>query len=274
MARTKAEWETERGVPVIRVVRGPVSATDVDYAIEKLTHAARVAGGPVLQLEVRMTQHQDPARVVRAYVEMSADINGRPTRAHAAAPTMHEAIDAAAQRFTQHIERLRDRAAATHERLADSSTWHHGQALERRPRGYFERPADERELRRRKVFVLPTETIDGAVFDLEVMDHDFFMFRTLDTDEVNVVARAGEGYRLFQPHPDASAAVDVVAPVIVDPAHAPVCSVADARLLLDLEVAETNHGPRMVFFIDGDDGVPAIVYRRRDGHDGLIQASM
>lgn len=274
MARTKAEWETERGVPVIRVVRGPVSATDIDYAVEKLTHAARVAGGPVLQLEVRMTQHQDPARVLHAYVEMSADINGRPTRAHAAASTMHEAVDAAAQRFTQHIERLRDRAAATHERLTDSSTWHHGQALVRRPRGFFERPADERELRRRKVFVLPTETVDEAIFDLEVMDHDFFMFRNLDTDEVNVVAHVDEQYRLFQPHPNVETVVDVVAPVVVDPAHAPVCSVEDARLLLDLEAVQANHGPRMVFFIDGERDVPAVVYRRRDGHDGLIHASV
>ncbi|MFZ4515297.1 MAG: sigma 54 modulation/S30EA ribosomal C-terminal domain-containing protein [Acidimicrobiia bacterium] len=272
MAKTKADWEIQREVRVIRVVRGAVSATDIAYAEEKLAHAARVAGGPVLQLEVRMTQHQDPARALHAYVEMSADINGRPTRAHWAAATMHEAIDGAAQRLTLHIERLRDRAQATHARLADPTTWHHGQALTARASGMYERPLEEREIRRRKVVDWPTETIDEAIFDLEILDHDFFAFTNLATGEANVVARERNRYRVVQQHPDPETIAGVVALVVLDPGTAPVCSIADARLLLEIEAPSANGHAHFVFFLDDVDGRPSVLYRRRDGHDGLIQA--
>ena len=33
---------------------------------------------------------------------------------------------------------------------------------------------------------------DEAVFDLELLDHDFYLFKNLETGEDNVVARSGD----------------------------------------------------------------------------------
>lgn len=255
----------------MEVLRGDVAEFDRDYAREKLLHATRVAFGPVLQVELRMTLHTDPARVARAFVEMTAIINGRPIRAHASAPTIHEATDAAAQRFTQRIERSQDQREAQHQRLNDRSAWHHADraAADHPEPGTFVREPETRELRRRKQFVLDAETIDEAVLDLELLDHDFFLFENLETGEPNVVVREEDEYRLFQPHPDPEAIKGVIAPVVLDPATAPRCSVDAARELLSINGATR---PPMLFFVNTDTDEGSVIYRRRDGHDGLIAA--
>ena len=274
MERTKADWEDDRTLSVIEVLRGAVNDVDREYAREKLLHATRMAFGPVLQLELRMTQHADPARLVQAFVEMNGVINGRPVRAHAAAPTMHEAIDATAQRFTQRIERSQDRREAQHQRLTNGAAWHHADraTAARHAAGVFERAPDARELRRRKAFLLDAETIDEAILDLELLDHDFFLFEQLDSAEPNVVTRDGDAYRLYQPRPDPESLAGVIAPVTLDPATAPNCSIEAARELLAIESEVHGRGPAFVFFIDADSGNGSVVYRRRDGHDGLITA--
>jgi Sigma 54 modulation/S30EA ribosomal protein C terminus len=45
------------------------------------------------------------------------------------------------------------------------------------------------------------ETPDEAVFDMESLDHDFFLFTNLDTGDDNAVHRAGDGYEIIQPTP-------------------------------------------------------------------------
>ena len=239
---------------------------------EQTAHALRVASGPVLRTELRLVRHDDPARVPAAFVEMHALVNGRPVRARASAPTVHEAVDRCAERFRHRIERAHLRIVGRHERLTESTSWHHGDVTKnhRLPPGEFPRPDEERQLIRRKLFALEAETIDEAVYDLELLDHDFFLFINVDTDEANLVARRDGGYRLWQPHPDELPLVNVVAPVTCDPAVAPVCSVEEARALLAL--VENGERPAFVFFIDTGSGGGAVVYRRRDGHDGLITA--
>lgn len=275
MDRTKAEWAAQSEPTLAELVRGTVSAFDQDYAREKILHATRVAFGPVLRLELRLTQHDDPARVARSFVEMSAVIAGQPIRAHAAAPTIHEATDAAAQRFTQQIERAQDRREAMHQRLTDPSSWHHGDAARNHARrvGVYPRPNEARALVRRKPFALEGESIDEAVLDLELLDHDFFLFENVETGQPNVVAREGEGYRLWQVEPGAPLVHTVIAPVAFDPAVAPRCTVSEARLMLAMQEEEDGVRPPFVFFVDDETGRGAVLYRRFDGHDGLVEAA-
>ena len=45
----------------------------------------------------------------------------------------------------------------------------------------YPRPADDRTVVRRKTFALRPESIEEALFDLEALDHDFFLFVHADT---------------------------------------------------------------------------------------------
>ena len=60
-------------------------------------------------------------------------------------------------------------------------------------------PVEHRELVRRKTFAVGEMTPDEAVFDLELLDHDFYLFKSRETGEDNVDVRSeGAGYEPFE----------------------------------------------------------------------------
>jgi hypothetical protein len=107
-------------------------------------------------------------------------------------------------------------------------------------------------------------TPDEAVVDLELLDHDFYLFKNRETGEDNVIARAdGSGYELLEPS-RTSALADASAPIRHSTARPPHVGVEDAEQLLDLGSLP------FVFFLDTASGRGMVLYRRYDGHNGLI----
>jgi putative sigma-54 modulation protein len=54
---------------------------------------------------------------------------------------------------------------------------------------------------RNKYFAMPAMSVDEALERLEMIDHDFYVFRNGDTGEINVVyERNHGGYGVIQPH--------------------------------------------------------------------------
>ena len=61
-------------------------------------------------------------------------------------------------------------------------------------------PALPPEVVRTKYFAMPPMTVQEALENLELVGHDFYMFRNIDTDEINVIyERNHKGYGLLQP---------------------------------------------------------------------------
>eukprot|EP00472_Partenskyella_glossopodia_P014423 CAMPEP_0197516306 /NCGR_PEP_ID=MMETSP1318-20131121/1176_1 /TAXON_ID=552666 /ORGANISM="Partenskyella glossopodia, Strain RCC365" /LENGTH=257 /DNA_ID=CAMNT_0043064935 /DNA_START=395 /DNA_END=1168 /DNA_ORIENTATION=- len=59
------------------------------------------------------------------------------------------------------------------------------------PDGYS--PMDDITVVRKKTFPMPPISIEDATLCLDYLDHDFYVFRNKDTDEINVVYRRAEG---------------------------------------------------------------------------------
>ncbi len=56
------------------------------------------------------------------------------------------------------------------------------------------------EVIRSKYFAMPPMTVQAALENLELVGHDFYMFRNIETDEINVIyERNHKGYGLLQP---------------------------------------------------------------------------
>jgi ribosome-associated translation inhibitor RaiA len=247
-------------------IKGRVTDDERAYAREKLAYVARLAPARVLSARLRLHHEPDPARERPAIAEATLDVNGRPIRAHVAAPTMREAIDLLEARLRRRLERLaeRDQSLQLRHRDAGPREWHRGDARAHRPE-YFPRPPDEREVVRRKAFVLEAEVPDEAAIDLELLDHDFLLFRNADTNEDNVIHRLGErGYALIQPTQHTDTLKGCVASIEPSPLAPGRMGLADATRLLDL-----GDEP-FVFFIDARTRRGNVVYRRYDGHYGLI----
>lgn len=262
MSRTKSGDAT---VEVVVQARGGVSQAERAYAQERVERLLPLAPGPVLFARVDLTAHADPAREHRAFVKAELDVDGRLVRAHVAAATVFEAADLLEARLRERLERFAHHEEAKHLRLAREGEheWKHGDRATSRP-AYFPRPVEERELVRHKTFAVGEMTPDEAILDLELLDHDFYLFRNRETGEDNVIARSGgSGYELLEPF--ATCSLGETAVIIrrseIRPAR---MSTGEAVELLDLGDLP------FVFFVDDDAGRGHVLYRRYDGHYGLI----
>jgi hypothetical protein len=244
------------------VVRGDVPHEMVSYGRTKLAEIMQSAPVPVLATELRMLRHGDPAAARPYDVEVSIDLDGTPVRAHCRARTMTEALDQTFARVRRRVDAALERPRSLHFRERESDSWHHTSARAFRP-DHFDRPVEDRMVVRRKTFALEPESIDDAVLDLEFLDHDFLLFVHEVTGEDALVARSDGGYVVSQATPTPNALAAAVAPVS---AAAPPTerTVEEAEALLDATDAP------FVFFVDARTGRGNVVYRRYDGHYGVI----
>jgi ribosome-associated translation inhibitor RaiA len=204
-------------------------------AIEKITGLARFTRLPLSAPHVRVirTSHRDPAK--RVIVEVNLDVNGRPIRVQVAAANSRAGLDLAQARLRRKLSQLgRHRA-----RLG-------GRQRSHRP-GYENRPSGEREVLRRKTFEPARTTVEEAELDLEMMDYDFLLFTDALSGMDSLVCRGG---------PDDYQWVAL--------AEAPRLALSAAVSLLDLTDAP------FVFFADAGTDRGNVLYRRHDGHYGLI----
>lgn len=244
------------------VVRGDVSDRMVAYAHDKLLAIVAHAPAPVLDLELRLDHHADPARDRPDHVEVSLDLDGTLVRAHRSAATMSEAIDRALARLRRRIEAAAERPQSLQLRHRDSDSWHHDDRLTQRPKVY-QRPPDERDFVRHKTFALRPESSEDALFDLETVDHDFFLFVHDETGAEAVVYRVGGGYGIMQRVATPEAIERVENAMTVGP-HPSTMTLDDATSILD----EGN--ATLVFFVEELSDRGLVIYRRYDGHYGLI----
>jgi ribosome-associated translation inhibitor RaiA len=247
------------------IVHGAVPDQMVAYARRQFLAVVARTSVPVLAAELRLDHHADPARERPNHAEMTVDLDGVVVRARRSAPTMSEAIDRAETRLRRRVEAVTERPQSRQLRHRDEQSWHHDDRPSERPH-FYPRPRAERELVRRKTFAMRPESIEEALFDLETLDHDFFLFVHNETNAEAVVYRVGGGYGLMQrvPTPEAIKAVEIA--LDLGP-HPTTMTEENALAVLD------ESDGQFEFFVDDASGRGTVVYRRYDGHYGLILPS-
>ena len=120
---------------------------------------------------------------------------------------------------------------------------------------------------RRKTFAVAALTPEEASIEMDLLDHDFYLFTSAVTGDDNVVFRTGEGaYELIEPSRESSTGAphDPGWAMRLSDVHPSVMTVDGAIDLLDL-----GDEP-FVFHLDVTTGRGNVVYRRYDGHYGVI----
>lgn len=251
-------------LPVTMVADELVAEESKEHALEVLERIAAVAPRPVLHARVVLRLHRDPALERPAVAKAVLDVSGRSVRAHVAARRIDEAIDLLERRLRRNLEDLDelDRAHRHETGEAPPGEWRHGDLPAERPH-YFPRPPEERELIRRKTFALAAQTPEQAAFEMSTLDYDFHLFTDADTGEEAVVHRRPDGTTALA---RITTGVGCGPPFDVDPTPAPV-------LLVDRAIERLNRsGEPFLFFVDAQTRRGNVLYRRYDGHYGLIEA--
>ena len=245
--------------------RGDVSDYARGQARERLGDLESFVKGPILGARVVLIQEANPRISMPARAEAEVDLQGRVVRARAAAPAMEAAVDDVVERLQRHLRRCVDRLLTRQREPAQSppGEWsHRSWSPPRSPT--FVRPAEEREIVRRKTFAFGPMSIDEAADALEDLDHEFLLFHDARTDADAVVYWRDDGL-LALIEPRSAQPPDNWGPVVER-------SRFSAPIDLGAAVVEMNAvGHRFLFFENAATGRGNIIYRRYDGHYGLIE---
>lgn len=109
-------------------VRGEVPDAAAAYVLGKMQHAA---GRIPDRVHVVLTVAANPANETPATVEAEADVAGSPVHVHAAAPSVSEAVDVAADRLRRQLTDLRERARARRRTKTAARSLHNDDREER-----------------------------------------------------------------------------------------------------------------------------------------------
>lgn len=265
--RAPVEVTTAAGsTPMEITTRGRVEDDDVAYALKTVGAVLHRVSAPILFSRLKLDNAPDPARPRPAIAQVSLDLDGEPVRAQVAGHYMREAADLLARRLADRLDHRAQRMEDLHQRGpgGQPGEWRHGDLPAVRP-GYFDRPPESRQLVRHKSFAVGEVTPDEAVFDMEMADYDFYLFRDLASGEDSLIERQPDGsYRLTRLRPGTVVDQPTAVPFTVSDQVPPQLSLDQALERLDAA------GEDRVFFANSETGRGSVAYRRYDGHYGLI----
>jgi putative sigma-54 modulation protein len=158
------------------------------YAEQKLGKLERQIDDPRIELE--LTVERNPSIAARQIAEATVWTRGPVLRAREQSADMKASIDQLVDKLERQVKRYRQKRRRRPTRAAQP-------AVESVPV-----VADEEEptIVKTKQFAVTPMTPEEAVLQLELVGHDFFVFRSSDTDEINVVYRRRDGnYGLIEP---------------------------------------------------------------------------
>jgi ribosomal subunit interface protein len=256
---------TTSSINIEITARGDVDERARERARQRLADVERFVKRPILGARVVLIQESNPRISLPARAEAEIDLQGRSVRARVAAPSMEAAVDAVAERLQRHVHRYVERLVTREREPAEAlvGEWSHRSWSSPRP-STFARPVQEREIIRRKSFAFGPMSVDQAADALEDLDHDFFLFHDAKTDADAIVYwRDDDLLALIEP-------ASVQAADNRGPIHER--NRFSSPIELQAAVAEMNAvSHRFLFFENAADGRGNVIYRRYDGHYGLIE---
>ena len=223
-------------------------------------------GAPILWVRIRLTRDGDPRRLRPVIAQATLDLNGELIRGQVVADTTTEAIDLLANRLRDQIQHRaqRRRARRATGRTGQPGEWRHGDMRDARSL-FLDRPPDEREIIHHKTFAIDPATPDEAAADMEQLDHDFWLFHDLASDADAVIEHTpGGGYRLQRARPATAEAGPIAIDLTLVDHAPPKMTLDDAMLQLE------DGGQPFVFYLDADTDRGTVIYRRYDGHYGVL----
>jgi putative sigma-54 modulation protein len=174
----------------------PVTEALERYAWEKVERVARFFDDErtASRAEVELIHERNRAVSEPEVAEATLFINGSVLKASESSEDMYASIDGMSDKLERQVKRFRGRQI---------DRWQ-GQ-LKNRPdetQSFVVEEEEEIETRivRTKQFQMKPMSAEEAVLQLELLDHDFYVFTSADTGDINVVYRRRDGdYGLIEP---------------------------------------------------------------------------
>jgi putative sigma-54 modulation protein len=145
--------------------------------------------------EIELIHERNPANADPEVVETTLFINGTVLKAREASPDMYASIDRMYDKLERQVKRYRGRQIDRWQGQIKND-----ESPEPQPFIVDEEDEIEAKIVRTKQFQMKPMGAEEAVLQMELLDHDFFVFTSADTNDINVVYRRRDGnYGLIEP---------------------------------------------------------------------------
>lgn len=163
-----------------------------DYAERKLGKLAPQLADPT-RVELELAVEKNPSIADNHVAEATIWTKGPVLRAREASGDMKASIDLLVDKLERQVKRYRQKRRHEHER-------HHERANGAAPAAASIPSTEGTMIVKTKQFVLNGMSPEEAVEQLELIGHDFFVFRNDESGEINVVYRRRDGdYGVIEP---------------------------------------------------------------------------
>ncbi|MDH6059619.1 ribosome-associated translation inhibitor RaiA [Chrysosporum bergii ANA360D] len=170
-----------------------------DYVHQKIEKAVNHFQNITHEVDVHLSVARNPRITPKQAAEVTIYANGNVIRAEESSENLYASIDLVADKIARQLRKYK-------ERLQDKKTnaLPTNQVLVPEPVAADligdRTPELPNEVVRTKYFSMPPMTLTEATQQLQLVGHDFYMFRNCDTGEINVIyERNHGGYGVIQP---------------------------------------------------------------------------
>jgi putative sigma-54 modulation protein len=177
-----------------------------EYVHQKIEKAVSHFETITTEVDVHLSVSRNPRITERQVAEVTVYANGTIIRVQEAAEILYASIDLVADKITRKLRKYKEKnfvAKKTHISLKERPLETEAE-IELEPIEYDlvkDREAElPEEVVRVKYFHLQPMTIREAWEHLQMVGHDFYMFRNAETEEINVIYQRNHGgYGVIQP---------------------------------------------------------------------------
>jgi putative sigma-54 modulation protein len=169
-----------------------------EYVEQKIDKAVNHFQTLTTEVDVHLSVARNPRIASSQSAEVTVYANGSVIRAEEKSENLYASIDLVADKIARKLRKFKERKSDR--TAAKTSIAVVEQPPVPVPNGnrVVELPT---QVVRNKYFAMPALSVDEALERLELIDHDFYVFRNADTGEINVVyERNHGGYGVIQPH--------------------------------------------------------------------------
>ncbi|HEY9610860.1 ribosome hibernation-promoting factor, HPF/YfiA family [Allocoleopsis sp.] len=185
------------------VIQGKnIEITDAirEYVHQKIEKAVNHFQNITTEVDVHLSVARNPRINSKQTAEVTIYANGAVIRAQEGSEDLYASIDLVADKIQRQLRKYKEKLQ--HKKTHDQPKT--GIIVEDVPVAADligdRTPELPSEVMRMKYFAMPPMTLDEALEQLQLVDHDFYMFRNAKTGEINVIyERNHGGYGVIQP---------------------------------------------------------------------------
>jgi len=173
---------------VVKTKNGTVTPIAKEYAQKKVSKLSRFFDNAQSVLAEVTLRSENETQIA----EVTLRVGGLILRGEGQRPEMHSSIDEAVARIERQFEKYRTRIQ---KRIQGARSMADGVAA-----APPQAESEDEQVVRVKRFAMRPMTVEEAIMQMEMLDHDFFVFANAETGAINVVyRRRDKGYGLIEP---------------------------------------------------------------------------